>query len=520
MTPPAAALNMPAGVDLDRFRLRNFLDTLARTSELDIRPDPIPLHEIGAVLEGNSKAVLFAQAGAGKSPLVGNVMGSRARMAHAFGVDPKDVRAEILRRLANKPKLIEIPRSAAPAQQVVLQGANADLTKLPVHLQHGRDGGPYISGAIDFSFDPVAKRTNVGLRRLMLRGRHETSIDLVAPNDLRILYLASLKRSERYPLSIVVGAHPIDYFAGAMRGVRDELGLISSLRDAPLPVVKSITNDLLIPADAEWVIEGYLDDQGYREPEGPYGEVLGYYGGVKINPVFHVTAITHRHDAVFQTVSISGRTMGRTDSAQLIALRTEVLLWRALEGAIKEPVAVYAVPASGGCLNVRVALRQRAHGDARNAIAAVFCSLANCKHVSVVDPDVDIFSDEQMEWALATRFQADRDFVVGQGLRSTVLDPSLGSAKAGAKAGFDLTVPMETTGFELSVPEAPSYKGKRFPSIRAALEDGPKFFEELMAALASKDEMDVVVALEQLRDAGKLGRDLADGRYQLVARKP
>jgi UbiD family decarboxylase len=116
-----------------------------------------------------------------------------------------------------------------------------------------------------------------------------------------------------------------------MRLPVDELGIVASLRDAPLAVVKSITNDIRVPADAEYVIEGYLDEKGHREAEGPYGEFLGYYGAVKRNPVFHVTAITHRKDALFQTSTIGGKTLGRTDTAQLSALRTEVAIWHALQ---------------------------------------------------------------------------------------------------------------------------------------------------------------------------------------------
>ncbi len=139
-------------------------------------------------------------------------------------------------------------------------------------------------------------------------------------------------------MSFVVGAHPIDHVAGVMRLPIDELGIVASLRDAPLPVVKCVTNDIRVPADAEYVLEGYLDERGHVEPEGPYGEFLGYYGAVKRNPVFHLTAITRRKDALFQTSTIGGRTMGRTDTAQLSALRTEVMIWRALEGAVREPV--------------------------------------------------------------------------------------------------------------------------------------------------------------------------------------
>ena len=284
-----------------------------------------------------------------------------------------------------------------------------------MHLGHGADGGPYISASVDFVVDPRTGLTNVGMRRLMLRGRRETGIDLVSPSDLRAIYEASAAAGKPLPVSFVVGSHPIDQVAAMMRLPVDELGLISALRDAPLPVVKCVTNDIRVPADAEWVLEGYLDARGHVEPEGPYGEFLGYYGALKLNPVFHLTAITRRRDALFQTATIGGRRSAAPTPRSFPALRTEVMIWRALETAVREPVAVYATTSSGGMFNLRIALRQRVPGEARNAIAACFGALANVKNVFVVDPDIDIFSDEQMDWALATRFQADRDLIVVDG---------------------------------------------------------------------------------------------------------
>jgi 2,5-furandicarboxylate decarboxylase 1 len=511
--------------DFDRFRLRTFLNSLrdlkdGGTDEIEIRKDPVKLADIAAILEANPKAVLFEKAGAEGYPLVGNALGSRKRMAHAFGVSPRELLPEVLKRLRNKPTFLDVPQGEAPVQQVVMTGDDIDLTKLPIHLQHGLDGGLYISAAMDFAYDKAAGWTNVGLRRLMVRGRKETGIDLLAPSDLRAIFLASLAEKKSLPLSIVVGGHPIDYFAATMRAPIDELGLMASLRGAPLPLVKSITNDIRVPADAEWVIEGYLDVQGYTEAEGPYGEFLGYYGGVKKNPVFRVTAITRRHDAIFQTLSIGGRTMSRTDTAQLCTLRTEVLVWRALEVAVREVTAVYASPATGGVYNVRVAMRQRVPGEARNAIAAVFSSLANVKNVFIVDPDIDIFSDEQMEWALGTRFQPDRDMVIQSGFRTLPLDPSLDGAAVGAKAGFDLTFKFGSgSRLEATVPEPPNYTGGRFDSVRQALTDGPKFFEELMAAVGSDDGGDVVIALEELRNEGILQRDSDRGKYHLAEKR-
>ena len=511
----------PQGADFDRFRLRRFIDELAASGEVETRADPIDLASLAEVLEGNAKAVLFRAAGPERQELVGSVMGSRTRLAGAFGKTPDTLLAEIQRRLKNKPVIVDVSRAEAPCQQVVLTGDDADLTALPVHFQHGSDGAPYISSSIDYVIDPKTGFTNVGLRRMMLRGRKEAGIDLVAPSDLRAIYEASAGAGKLLPVSFVVGAHPIDHVAGVMRLPIDELGIVASLRDAPLPVVKCVTNDIRVPADAEYVLEGYLDERGHAEPEGPYGEFLGYYGAVKRNPVFHLTAITRRKDALFQTSTIGGRHMGLTDTAQISALRTEVMIWRALEGAVREPVAVYATTSSGGAFNVRVALRQRVPGEARNAISACLSALANCKNVFVVDPDVDIFSDAQMDWAMATRFQPDRDLVVMSGMRTLPLDPSLPpGSRTGSKAGFDLTWPFGTADrLEVRVPAPPRFGGKLFASVEAALADGPKFFEELMSAVGSRDGREVVRTIEALRDKLSLDRD-AEGRYVIKPASP
>src|SRR4051794_7270454 len=134
----------PNAVDFERFRLRRFIESLD-ASELETRDEPLDLAGLAEVMEGNSKAVLFRAAGPEKAELVGNVMGGRSRIAAAFGVKPNELMKEVARRLRNKPDIVEVSRAEAPCQAVVLAGVDADVTRLPVHLQHGADGGPYIS---------------------------------------------------------------------------------------------------------------------------------------------------------------------------------------------------------------------------------------------------------------------------------------------------------------------------------------------------------------------------------------
>ena len=167
-------------------------------------------------------------------------------------------------------------------------------------------------------------------------------------------------------------------------------------------------------------------------------------------------------------------------------------------------------------------MAQRVPGEARNAIAAVMGCLPNVKHVFVVDADIDIYSDEQMEWALATRFQADRDLVLQSGMRSMPLDPSVAGARSWAKAGFDLTLPFLAPGLQrpiaLRVPEPPLYAGERRVSLAAALGEGPLYFEELMAAVGSRDGRELVRALEQMESGAQVVRDV-EGRYLLKGKQ-
>ncbi|HWL06215.1 MAG TPA: UbiD family decarboxylase [Xanthobacteraceae bacterium] len=506
----------PAGhnarIDLDQFRLRTFVENLP-PEELEIREDHVDLADVADILHGNRKAVLFRKVGAEGAELVGNVAASRTRLAQAFGVTPDQIIPEIQRRLKIEPELIELDQNEAPVQQVVLTGKDIDVTRLPVHLQHALDGAPYISASIDYSIDPKTGKTNSGFRRLMLRGPQETGVDLNAPSDLRAIYQAAHARGERLNVAFVVGSHPIDFVSATMRIPVDELGLVASLRGGSMGVVKCRTSDIRVPADAEMVIEGYFDENGYSEKEGPYGEYLGYYGVVKNNPLFHVTAITHRKDALFQTATISGAFMDRTDTSNLEALRMELNVWRALETVVREPVAVYAPVSAGGSMCVRFSLRQRFAGEARSALYTVLGSVG-VKNAFAVDPDIDIFDDKQMEWAFGTRYQPTQDIIIVDGVRTSPLDPSLHGAICGAKAGFDLTWPLQhATRWDLVTPKPPTYEGKTFPSLRAALEDGPKWFQELMAATGSRDGREIVRELDTLRPQG-LDRD-DQGKYFL-----
>jgi UbiD family decarboxylase len=296
----------------------------------------------------------------------------------------------------------------------------------------------------------------------------------------------------------------------------DELGLVGAVRGSAVPVVKCVTSDIRVPADAEYVIEGYFDERGLVEQEGPYGEFLGYYGAMKRNPVFHATAITARRDALFQTVTISGSLISRTEAAVIGVVKTEASIWSILSQAVREPVAVCCTGSSGGMFNVRVAMNQRYPGEARNAIAALHASLGDVKNAFIVDADIDVFNDEQMDWAMATRFQGDRDLVVSSSFRTMPLDPSLDGKRTGSKVGFDLTKPFGSTALTTSVSYPPAPQVKPHRSVLDALRAGPRTFLELMEETGSRDGREIVRELGGLYERSMLQRD-DDGRYVLTA---
>ncbi len=508
-------------IDMNKFRLRTFVDELIEIGEVEVHEEPVPLSELSRIIEATPKAVLFRKAGPEQVELVSSVAGSRRRIAAAFGVSVESALKEYLKRLESPQPLIEVTSGAAPVHEVVLLGDEADLTKLPFHPQHELDGSTYVGSGIDYTIDPETKITNVGCRRLSLRNRREAGINATAPSDLKRIYSKAVVRGQRLPVSFAVGSHPLDFMAATMRMPADEIALVAMLRGEPLPLVKCVTNDIRVPADVEMIIEGYLDERGYCEPEGPYGEMMGYYGPMHLDPVFHVTAITMRRDVLHQTVLHgSGRILGRTESSNMGALRAEATAMKALRGVIKEPVAVHSVGSSGANQHIRVAIHQHEPGEARKTMFAIFNAIMNAKHVFVVDHDIDVFDDRQMEWALSTRFQADRDFVLVEGMPGMRMDPSLEGRRTGAKAGFDCTVSFgrkETVAIKAAT--APVFGGmRRFQNARDAVAAGPIYFVEIMRGLGSNDGREIALELDALRQEGVLCRN-SDGQYFLGTSK-
>lgn len=510
---------MPAtSPDTETFRLRRLTERLIELGEVEIHEEPVALADLARLIEASGKAVLFRNAGPEGLELVAGVMGGRRRLAAALGVEEKDSVAEYQRRMTTPQTRYEVPSSSAPVHEVVLAGDEIDLSKLPFYLQHEYDGGPYISSAIDYSQDPATGKCNVGCRRLMLRSRQTLRSNLSQPSDLQRTYKACVARGERLPVSFVIGSYATDYLAAGLRLPGDEFNLVATLRGASLPMVRGVSNGVLAPADAEMIIEGYFDELGYREDEGPYGEFWGYYGPVHIDPVFHVTAITRRSDALYQSVLHGGRTMARMELGPMAALLAEASVWRTLRAVSIEPAAVYAVASAAPRQHVRVALNDPPPGQARAVISALF-ALIGMKHVVVVDSDVDIRSDAETEWALSTRFSADRDLVLSDRFPAYYADP-MAEDKLITKIGYDATRGPAGESIEEWRPLPPTVgRESRVGNVREALKAGPMYFRDIMDALGSDDGREIALELDELREEGILGR-LPNGQWQLADTGP
>jgi 2,5-furandicarboxylate decarboxylase 1 len=511
-----------SNLDFDKYRLRNFVDRLIQLGEVEVHDRPVALTELSPIIEGTDKAVLFRKAGPEQVELVAKTAGNRKRVAAAFETTEAKLYDEYFKRLANPQPVVEVKSDDAPVHAIKITGKGVDLTKLPFHPQHALDGSCYLSSAIDYTIDPATGRRNVGCRRLSLRNRTECGINVTAPSDLKRIYTASVARGEKLPVTFTAGAHPLDFFAATTRQGGDELALVAQFRAEPAPVVKSLTNDILVPADAEVTLEGYLDERGYVEPEGPYGEYMGYYGSIHMDPVFHCTAITMRADVLHHTLLHgSAHVLDQTDSAVIAALRAEAQAMRILKNCVREPIAVYLREVSGGSNTLRVSIRQRVYGEARVAIAALFGGITTLKHVYVFDEDVDIHDDRRVDWAMGTRFQADEDLVVLQGMMGMTMDPSLNGRRTGAKSGFDCTRPFGRDGEIPLMPCATKvfHGPARYQTVEQALGSGAMFYADIVESLGSRDGREVACAIDELRQAGRLGRD-RDGRYHLVAGKP
>lgn len=439
--------------------LRGWLSQLEANDLLVRVREGIDITHLAAATQANyTRASLFERVKGYDIPVATNVVSNRRMLALALGTTEERLVSELEARLRQRVKPTRVTN--APCKEVVLTGAEVDLTRFPIHLQHEFDGAPYISAGVLAARHPVTGIPNVGMYRMMFRTRNETGVDVTAPHKLRRYYQLACDAKTPLEVACVLGVHGVDLMSSVATAPEDvdEYEIMGALRQEPVELVKCETIDVEVPADAEIVFECEMPPDGWVEDEGPYGEFTGSYGGLKRNPVLRVKAITHRKNPIFLSATHGGFRPGWTDFYVLVP-QFELAIVNALKAANIDVRAIRFHPGGSG-MWVIVGIKQWSAGDARNALHLVLAASNQNfpKYAVVVDEDIDVFDDERVYWAMTWRTQAHDDVHVFTGMKCIPLDPSLPTempAVTTSKMGIDATVPLHRDRFRFEVCRPP-----------------------------------------------------------------
>jgi 2,5-furandicarboxylate decarboxylase 1 len=411
-----------------------------------------PRYEISAVLthlENKKRFPLlyFENVIGSRAPVVINVQASRGLMATALECEPRQVARRFSERQRNPVPPVET--SSAPVHEVVKIGGEVDLAEIPMLTHYDINAAPYITAGIVVAADPETGVRNTSYNRLMMAGKRELRIFMAVGRHLWTLHNRLERRDRSLPVAIVIGVHPL-FSLGAQAftpAADDEYGVIGGMMAEGLRLVKAKTVPIMVPADAELVIEGHILPH-VRRIEGPFGEFTGHAVESDERQVIEVSAVTHRTDYIFQDIHA-----GYTEHKLMGAVPREAALLRAV-GQTVPTVRDVCMPVSGTCrFHAYISISKGAPGQAKNAICAAFAADMLLKHVVIVDDDIDVFDEERVLWAIANRFQADRGLVVIPNAQGSELDPSALPGGVNAKMGLDATKPLAGFPPELRVPE-------------------------------------------------------------------
>lgn len=430
--------------------IKSFLEGLKSEGDLISISTPLdPKYEISAFISEIGKkdapAILFEKAKGYYLPVVGNLLGTRRRLALALGIEPDKLFEEFPKRMDKllPPVLVQ----DTSAKEVITRRRGLDLTKLlPILTYYEKDSGPYITSGFSSARDPETGAIGRGLHRMELRGKDRLGISLLNP-PLAEIYGKYKKMGRRMEIATAIGMDPLLFIASILKAPAgtDKLSIAGGIRGKAIPMVKAEHINLEIPAYAEIVIEGMIDPKG-KEEDGVLGESSGYYMGFSKSPEIQVTAVTLRKNAIYHAI-----VPWSLEVDNLLYLVHGLDFIPKMKREIPSIKEIRLIPGTFGSHAV-MSLDTENKGEIRRALSLAL-SFTNIKKVIAVNTDVNLQDDQELEWALATRFQADKDLIVMTNLRGQPIDPSSGYGFLTAKMGLDATKPMPD-GFEkVGVPE-------------------------------------------------------------------
>ena len=361
-----------------------------------------------------------------------NVWSTRDRVAASLNLAKDALLPKILDAQAHPKDARVVPTAEFTKEQTT----DVDLRDLPIPKLFPKDAGRYITAGVWVAEWQGVR--NLSFHRILLLGKDRGACRIV-PRHLRHMYNEATRAGDELPVAVCIGLDPWNLLAGGTSveyGV-DESRIASALTESclgkPADVVR-IKNGLTVPAEADYVLEGRLINETHDE--GPFVDAVRTYDRVRKEPVLVVDRIYRRKDAIFHII-----VGGLDEHFMFMGMPREPVIYQAVSRAVPHVKAVRLT--EGGCawLHGVVSIRKQHQGDGKNAIMAAFGAHTSMKQVVIVDEDVDVFDDRDVEWAIATRFQADRGLVVLHDVRGSSIDPS---ARDGftSKMGIDATRPM------------------------------------------------------------------------------
>ena len=411
---------------------RSFLEKLDKQEKLiRIKKEVSPEYDAPAILnELDGNAVFFEKIEGSEIPAAGGFCSSRELIAESLGIKKEDLLFSLARAIKNRVEPTTVDKGEC--QEVIER--EVDLTKFPLFKYTEEDGAKYIPSAIAVIKDPELGR-NVCFHRLMLLDKNHFVARIVENRGTD----TALKKAGELDVAICIGNTNAVLLAAStsLAPGEDEFSMANALEKTEL--VKCKTVDLEVPKDCEIVLEGKITKE--RHSEGPFLDITGTQDKIREQPVIEIKCVTHRKDPIFQTLL-----PGRWEHRLLMGMPKEPTIYNEVNKVCK---CKNVLITPGGCswLHAVVQIKKENPDDGKKAIEAAFKGHGSLKHCVVVDEDINIYDLNDVEWAVSTRFQADKNSIVKPNQPGSSLDPSgdlsEGKKAMTCKAGVDATIPMD-----------------------------------------------------------------------------
>lgn len=443
--------------------LQDFTAELERAGELRRIKAPVSkdleithITDLASKAPGGGHALLFENVRESQFPVLTNAFGSERRICMALGTDSLDSLADRLNRFIKlePPKSFSqlmkllptgldllrfFPRRTkkAPCQEVVYRGDEINLAALPVLKCWPQDGGPFVTLPVVITRSLETGRRNAGMYRLQVFDRNTTGMHWHIHKDGSHYFQEYRKAGRRMPVAVAIGTDPATTYAATAplpRGI-DEMILAGFIRRKPVPMARCVTVDLEVPAEAEFVLEGYVDPDELRV-EGPFGDHTGYYSLIGEYPVFHLTAVTHRRNPVYFATIV-----GRPPMEDCYLAKATERIFLPLLGAILPEVRDFWMPWEGVFHNIVVAAIEKEYpGHARKIMSAIWGQgqMSFSKAVALVDWGTDLKRPGKVLETILNDLDLENDVFITEGVLD-VLDHSAPDPLFGAKIGLDAT---------------------------------------------------------------------------------